>query len=109
MEYALGQTSDGPMVTLTGRFVYADVGKIHDIIAGWDFDAHPAVMLDLRYVTFIDSTAIGALFVVANRAAEFGGDLVLRNPSPSVIKALTRADLPARTRIVMDAPSAAKT
>jgi anti-anti-sigma factor len=109
MEYALGQTSDGPLATLTGRFVYADVGKIHDIIANWDFDAHPTVALDLRYVTFIDSTAIGALFVVANRAAEAGGDLKLCNPSPSVVKALTRADLPTRTRIVMDSPSAAKT
>lgn len=109
MEYAYGQIDGAPMATLTGRFVYADVGKIHDIIANWAFDAHPTVMLDLRYVTFIDSTAIGALFVVANRAAEAGGDLVLRNPSPSVIKALTRADLPARTRIVMDSPQATKT
>ena len=107
MEYAYGRTGGAPMATLTGRFVYADVGKIHDIIANWDFRAHPTITLDLRYVTFIDSTAIGALFVVANRAMEAGGALVLRNPSPSVIKALTRADLPAHTRIVTDPPPAA--
>ena len=53
----------------------------------------------MRYVTFVDSTAIGALFVVAKRASEHNGEMVLQNPSPSVAKTLARAHLQEIARI----------
>jgi anti-anti-sigma factor len=102
MEYAFGQADGQPVATLSGRIVYADAGKMHDIVAAWDFAASPSVRLNLRFVTFIDSTAIGTLFVIAKRAADAGGELVLLHPAASVMNILERAQVQDSARIVTE-------
>lgn len=93
MEFAYRQVDGAKQVTLSGRFVYADAGKVHDIIADWDFAATPSMTLDVKFITFVDSTAIGMLFLLAGRVREAGGVLTLRNPSPSVTRTLLRAEM----------------
>ena len=44
------------------------------------------VMVDLSHVTFIDAAAVGVLAVAAENAKRAGGSLVVRQPSPSVLK-----------------------
>lgn len=47
-----------------------------------------ALVLDLDAVNFIDSTGIGALVELGHDAAEEGGGLVIRDPSPRVTRIL---------------------
>lgn len=93
MEYAFNEVDGNPMVTLSGRFTYGGAAKMHDIIANWDFDRRPSITVDLRYVTFIDSTAIGMLFLLSKRARDAGGSLTLINASASVRKTLNHASI----------------
>ena len=102
MEYAFGQADGQPVATLSGRIVYADAGKMHDLIAEWDFAASPTVRLNLRFVTFIDSTAIGTLFVIAKHAADAGGELMLLQPAASVANILARARIQDCARIITE-------
>ena len=44
----------------------------------------PCVKLDFREVTFIDSTGIGFILARYNQVQEYGGELSLRNISPSI-------------------------
>jgi anti-anti-sigma factor len=46
------------------------------------------VIVDMRRVTFMDSTGIGALVVGYNTAHEIGAEFVIRNPSPFVLRQL---------------------
>lgn len=46
------------------------------------------VVIDMRKVTFMDSTGIGALVVGYNAAHDVGADFVVRNPSPFVHRQL---------------------
>ena len=51
-------------------------------------DAHPgaAVSLDLTAVTFVDSSALGALVGALQHARKQGGDVVVTGLTPSVAK-----------------------
>jgi anti-anti-sigma regulatory factor len=51
-------------------------------------------VIDLANVTFLDSTALGAIIRVYKRQREHGGDTLVVNPSPSVMKIfrITRLD-----------------
>jgi anti-anti-sigma factor len=46
------------------------------------------VIVDMRRVTFMDSTGIGALVIGYNTAHEIGAEFVIRNPSPFVLRQL---------------------
>jgi anti-sigma B factor antagonist len=46
------------------------------------------VVVDMRRVTFMDSTGIGALVVGYNTAREIGADFTVRNPSAFVLRQL---------------------
>ena len=53
-----------------------------------------ALVLDLNAVTFIDSTGLGALVELGHDAEDGGGALVIRNPSPRVVRILEISGLP---------------
>ena len=56
----------------------------NDVIREIDKWKAPCVKLDFREVTFIDSTGIGFILARYNQVQEYGGELSLRNISPSI-------------------------
>lgn len=81
-------TAAGPaVVVLAGELDLADAPAVSSQLhaaAGAD----GRVVVDLHGVTFIDSTAIGALVGVQRALKERGGTMVLRRPSRAVARLL---------------------
>jgi anti-sigma B factor antagonist len=80
-------TSPESVVVLAGELDLADAPAVSSQLqaaAGPD----GRVVVDLHGVTFIDSTAIGALVGVQRVLKERGGTLVLRRPSRAVARLL---------------------
>jgi len=48
----------------------------------------PMIVVDMKYVTFVDSTGVGALAVGYNTARAHGSALRVREPAPFVEKQL---------------------
>ena len=66
-------------------------------------DASLRVAVDLRAVTFMDSTALGVVVAAMKRARERGGELALIGPTGSPRKVLSITALDQIMRIVEDA------
>ncbi|WP_042696271.1 STAS domain-containing protein [Azospirillum sp. B506] len=93
MDYAFTTVGGCDGILLSGRCTYEDGDRFHAMLRGWDFAASPVVPLDLRFVTFIDSAAIGMLFMLANRCRESGGHVVASGATAHIVRALRRATL----------------
>ncbi len=93
MEYAFTDVDGQDGILLSGRCTYEDGSKFHGLLGEWDFAARPMVPLDLRFVTFIDSAAIGMLFILANRCRDANGHVIAVGAPPHILKSLRRAAL----------------
>ncbi len=93
MEYAFTDVDGQEGILLSGRFTYDDSTKFHDLIAAWDFAAMPDVRIDFRFLTFLDSTAISMLFVLANRCREVNGSVTVLNAPPYIAQTMRRTAL----------------
>lgn len=86
------EADDGPLITLSGEvdmLVADDLrGAGESAIAQAGADGRKRVVIDLREVTFLDSTGIGALVAISNAAGTAGVPLVLRAVSPRISKLL---------------------
>jgi len=93
MEYAFTEVDGRDGILLSGRFTYDDSQKFHELLAEWDFAAMPDVALDLRYLTFLDSTAIGMLVMLANRCHDHKGSVSVVNAQPYIVQTMRRVSL----------------
>lgn len=93
MEYAYVDVGGREGVLLSGRFTYEDSGKFHQLLEDWDFAKKSTLHIDARYLTFLDSTAIGMLYLLATRCREAGGYAVVVNAQPNIVQTLKRASL----------------
>ncbi len=93
MEYAFTDVEGQEGILLSGRFTYDDSPKFHDMLDEWDFAAKPDIPLDLRYLTFVDSTAIGMLFILANRCRDRKGSVSVVNAQPYIVQTMRRVSL----------------
>lgn len=93
MEYAFTDVDGTEGILLSGRFTYDDGQKFHAMVDEWDFAARPDVALDLRYLTFLDSTAIGMLFILANRCRDAKGTVTILNAQPYIVQTMRRVSL----------------
>ncbi|WP_448202504.1 STAS domain-containing protein [Azospirillum sp. sgz302134] len=93
MEYAYTDVNGQDGILMSGRLTYDDSQKFHEMLADWDVAAHPETHLDLRYLTFVDSTAIGMLFILANRCREAKREVVVHNAQPYIVQTLRRVAL----------------
>ncbi|GIF15107.1 STAS domain-containing protein [Actinoplanes teichomyceticus] len=77
-------------VTVTGEIDYSNADEvadgIRDAITDW---SPPAVHVDLRNASFIDSTGLGALIEGYRAATENNIRYVVSNPSPTFRRVLT--------------------
>ena len=82
--------ADGALVVdVRGVLDAATVDALRDALLGTLTAQRPARMVvDLTFVTFMDSLGIGALVAGHNAAREIGATFVLRNPSEFVHRQL---------------------
>ena len=90
MEYAFTDVDGQEGILLSGRFTYDDSRKFHDMLGQWDIAARQRVNLDLRFLTFIDSAAIGMLFILANRCRDAKGQVAVYGAQPYIAQTLRR-------------------
>jgi anti-anti-sigma factor len=93
MEYAFTEIDGRQAILISGRFTYDDSRKFHELLAQWDFTAEPHVTLDFNYLTFLDSTAIGMLFILANRCRDANGSITVVNAQPYIVQTMRRVSL----------------
>ena len=74
-------------VRASGEIDMASVDHLRETLRELCVD-EVTVCLDLRDVTFIDSTGVNALVLMDRRSTERGGRLVLSAPSPTVSRVL---------------------
>ena len=82
--------ADGAIVVdVRGTLDAATVDALRDSLVSVLQSEHPVAMIvDLTFVTFMDSMGIGALVTGYNAARELGTRFVLRNPSEFVHRQL---------------------
>ena len=82
--------ADGALVVdVRGSLDAATVGALRETLIGTVQREHPVILIvDLTYVTFMDSMGVGALVAGHNAARETGTRFVLRNPSEFVHRQL---------------------
>ena len=82
--------ADGSIVfDVRGTLDAATVGALREALTGTLQRERPVtVVVDLTYVTFMDSQGIGTLVTGYNAAREVGTRFVLRNPSEFVYRQL---------------------
>jgi stage II sporulation protein AA (anti-sigma F factor antagonist) len=86
------------VLVLRGEFDLTGTGVFEDAVAGVR-SRHPLV-LDLRDLTFLDSSGLGAFVVLYERAVSEGWSLVLSAPQPPVAMVLRISGLAQRLTIV---------
>jgi anti-anti-sigma factor len=74
----------GPVVHVAGEVDLASAPQLKTCLKALDGN----VVVDLRNVTFLDSTGINAFIVTFKRLSADGGGLTLRNPNSAVAKTL---------------------
>jgi len=76
------------LVSMRGELDMASAPRLReamlDVLAGRN-DAF-VITLDMSGIDFVDSSGLGVLIAVLKRMRFVGGDLVIRDPSPSVRK-----------------------
>ncbi len=90
MHVEIANTPDGPcLLSVSGEVDVATCGELRE--AGEKTiqeEGCPGIRVDLRQVTFIDSSGIGALIAIRNTADSAGVPVIFANPSPKVSSVL---------------------
>jgi len=100
LEYKIRRTGDVTILDLDGRISLVDaLWSASGVVLGKDIrelvkKGERKILLNLKGVTFIDSSGIGELMGALTSVHRQGGELKLVNPTPRVIDLLriTRAD-----------------
>ncbi len=88
-----GRLGGGTVIVVRGGLDYGAAERFRACVQRALQPPPGALYLDLRLVTFVDSSGIGAL-VSAHRLAERAGSrLVLENPSAALVRTLRTAGL----------------
>jgi anti-sigma B factor antagonist len=91
------------VVTLEGEFDLASVADAEERIAAAERDAPGALVIDVRRVTFMDSSGLRVILAAHQRAEEQGRDFAIVRGSAAVDRLLKVTGLAARLRL-LDAP-----
>ncbi len=78
---------DGSRVVVRGDLDLPAGDALEALVAPM-IQTSPNLEIEMREVTFLDSSGLGALIVISQMAADAGGNVVLRDPSEAVVKAL---------------------
>ena len=86
------------VLVLRGEFDLTGVRVFEDVVAG--VRPRHSLVLDLRELSFLDSSGLGAFVVLYQRALSEGWSLVLSAPQPTVAMVLRISGLAQRLTIV---------
>jgi anti-anti-sigma factor len=89
------RTSDGSVIVeIRGEVDVGSADRLCRILVDTAARLRPSrIVVDLLYLTFIDSTGIGALVAGRNQAHTLGVGFTVRNPSPFVTTQLRQTGL----------------
>lgn len=90
---------DRAVLSVAGEIDLGTVGRLDAGLASVEPLQLPTVVLDMSKVDFIDSSGLHRLVVALKRQREHGGDLVVRAPSPQVLRVLDIVGLTQLLRI----------
>jgi anti-anti-sigma factor len=86
--------SDGGMVVeIRGEIDVVHAERLRQVLVDASRERPTVLVVDLLYVTFIDSTGIGALAAGYNAARRFGVRFAIRRPSPFIVTQLRQTGL----------------
>lgn len=75
-------------VRLVGELDLGTAPKLRDELARLTADGARLVTVDMRELSFIDSTGLSVLITGLKRLRQDGGDMTLRSPTPGTLKVL---------------------
>lgn len=75
-----------PIVSASGEIDVATAPPLRDRLQALTASGRATLVVDLRAVTFLDSTALGVLVGALKRCRESGGDLPLVITEPRILK-----------------------
>lgn len=84
---------DAVVLTLKGEFDSFVTGAFSNEIDKVVADGTDHIVLNLRYVKFVNSTALGSMIKARKACRGAGGDLVISQPSNAVSEAMTSLGL----------------
>ena len=86
--------SDGGMIVeIRGEIDVVHAERLRQVLLDASRQRPTVVVVDLVYVTFIDSTGIGALAAGYNAAHRLGVPFTIRRPSPFIVTQLSQTGL----------------
>lgn len=88
LTYSVEQSGATAVGVLAGEIDLASVESLEAAIAATEATAAKDVVLDMSGVTFLDSSGLRVLVTANERLSATGGRLVIRRPSPSVMRVL---------------------
>ena len=80
-------------LTLFGRLTYNDHNEMKKVIQFFKEVQSKRVVIDMSRLTFIDSSAIGILLILAEELRKFDGVMAIDNPQGQVARVLTVAKI----------------
>ena len=81
--------SDGSVVVaVEGELDLATAPQLRDRLVALSGEGQTRVVLDLSRLQFIDSTGLSVLVMARNRSRVDGGAILIRHPSPAVLRIL---------------------
>jgi anti-sigma B factor antagonist len=95
-----------PMLVVYGELDVMTTPRLHEALELLIAEDPPLVLLDLANVTFLDSTALGALVVAQRHLEDRGGELRLVAVPSAVGKVFDMTGLTERFHIFEDADAA---
>lgn len=95
-----------PLLVVYGELDVMTTPTLHEALELVIAQDPPLVLVDLANVTFLDSTALGALVVAQRHLEERGGELRLAAVPSVVAKIFDTAGLTERFRVYEDADAA---
>ena len=84
----VSKSGDKTTVALAGDLDLYTAANLRERLLDLIHDVRPMLVVDLSAVHFADSTGLGTLVAVAQRARRAGGDLVLRSANASLRRSI---------------------
>ena len=84
----VADTTSPTTVVLTGEIDLTTSQRVREALLSIANSGEHRVVVDLGNVTFMDSTGLSALVAARKRFGTIDGEIILRSPSPNVLRVL---------------------